>query len=1711
MTPPRFFSRQLRRGHQRQSTRGRRLLGLDFLEPRHLLATVDPTVLLTQASFTDAHGDTVEVSVQGTVISGAGGFTLALAGGAPDNADISAINLLGLDANNSLSIRVTPNALTITGGGGNFAQIFSSGYVNVTQITSTYDPRFSKVAPISTFGGLHLSAAVVKNIALPGVTISDITVDTGKVPYVDRVNASSLNNFSIAAPSVTATGNATVQEILDESPTGQATSYVPRSGLIGLWNLSALAVGQIVINGATPLAPNNSFDHYNTMNDFDGTIVVTGDIGSLIGPQSVLKGRVVAGSIGRAELAAINGSITTTNAVKAFTISLPTQFAGFLNSAGHLNVGFPQPTATSAAMTDATATAATLTGQIVSGGGISGVDPGTTDDAILVPSGWSGVIINSSLAAGISSIVINGVGSSSWTSASSIGNVTASVFTKSMIVQAGTDIGSIRSWASVPETVTAGQPTLPPLPMAGHFQAARDIGDVFSATGMNADLVAGRNIGTVTSVTGGLGSAVISAGRDIGIITALQTTPGTTPITAGGTIASFHIRSGSWSGRVLAGDIGSIAIDSGSLQNAVFAATGSIGDVTVQASQGTAIEGGSIVAGHLIGAVRATAAQGTGIHGTLIQAGSGVNDGIASVTGISLGAAAVPVVVPNPQPVSQATSHGIGGAHILAGKLGAITGTGYGGHGIVDTLLHAQLGDIASIIGSGNADGILRMTAVAEGAVGAVTGTSWAQGRGVSGSTIDANGGDIGTVIGLGGPAGGAGLDTTRLQAFGRIAGISGTANANGGDAINKLSAYAASVGEVRASVLGGQLGNGLVDSSIKAWTNFAGTKPTVQLDGIFVDVRSATGAGILRSTVGVKGDLVAVVSKALGAAAVSNSMFETAGGDIRRISAESINGGTAIAASSFTAHNGSIGSAVNEGEVATKGIQAVAGSRSVLANGIAGSFFTADGNIGFVFATANGGAAITGSTFLADADAGNAANGPNLIPAAPSDDLGAIFGIHAITSGQNDLQSVGINDSTFIGELIPWIVVDVTDREEGGTAILASTFTARNAVADGLGNFDNMGVIGPITVTNSSLRGNGIEASRFSAGAAGSIGDITVTTLGGTGIKNSFFQASAADLDQNNFTSTIGNIRVSAGRRSTSIGGVVPPNDGWTLLAAGIDSSYFAANAGIGNVTVTSVGTSIFFSAFIADFDILGMSQSLPYSLLSLLARNVPGNIGNVTVTSTGRFGSGVVFSAFAGAGVGNVQVNVSAFASENLFTPVRDTASDNLIFQAENRLESVIGQPSDFRFSRQEKYGLVGIGGSLFLATNAGLGEIRVTNSSATGISSVFSAYVSLGASGAYGPVIMNPTSPTISVGWWIFQAQIPTNLFWGTLRPSQLSNTVTPSVTQLALPAAGRYKAGSKLLFTLSFGRSVNVVGSPELQVMIGGATRVASYVRGSTTDRLTFKYTVASGDNAPGGITVPQTLLLSITNRICDLATAGDAPSLNLPASDGSRIIVDTTSPTATSVVQPGPGPYVAGRPIEARVRFDERVAVGGVPTLSLYFGPRARTMQFARVDGTDVVFGYVVRAADVALRRNGLTNGIVVLSGGSQITDLAGNNALLSTQSLADSQARIPVAVMSAIGPAAGPYKAGDKIKVTVTYQAAVTVGGKPTINFTLGVAARKFTYLSGSGTKTLTFSYVLRKGDLSAGPIGVGNTIALPPQSSIRGWDGLSASLGFQV
>lgn len=1217
-----------------------------------------PGQVVTSANYTDADGDSVAISVTGPVSQGAG-FTVELAGKATDNADATSIDLAGLTLDNGLRIVVTPNALTAQPGTG-FATMYSAGYTNVFEIKAKTDTAMTGL------GGIQLSAAIVNSTKLAGVAIGNITLDPGQAPYVDRINTQ--NN----------------QQATD------STMYNPVTGLIHLGGIVATSVDSIVIDGAISARTNNPHD-LTTTNDFRSVIEVAGRIGSIVGLRSNLRASVHADSIDSIRVAAISGEITTRNASEELAINLPSAFSGFINSAGHLHLGFP--------MGDASR----ITGQI-NALGISGNVKETfrTDrliDPLYIPGTYAGSISLSGNPAtqdgngNFPDIFVDGpalfglrtdhgnIGKLSADSFApaflaeadegSIGKIEAGVGEFAGHLRAKNDIGDIRAplgflgsavsfagnvggvYAAVGgfegyiraagnvgnvlvfdqitglaenelaisaggsigniESIAGG--------IEGLFQAAGSIGDVTAAGNILAPMLArAGSIGAITSRAGFLESVSIQAGTDIGPLSLYAGILGTS-IVAGRDLGPIDIRVGGIElSDIRARDVGAITIVDGSMQDVSIVAARDVSTVTAFGSIGNfGLQNVSIVAAGNIGQVDGRTHVGYGLERVKLEAGGR----IAGVTGISYGE------------YGEIINAGIIDSNFVsrgAGGIGDVYGRGAGAAGIDNTLITTEHrdGSIGAVTGDGWLDGLVDVTVVAMNSIASITGISVTDGTGILRGSYDANYGSIGQIKAFGGAKSGYGVFRSRFQATdldeetagnGRIAGITLSANANGQDAFNDTKVHAGSIGPIAVTVHGGPDGNGMVAGEIRTFNG--------GIDSISVDVRSLNGYGIQDGKITASGDIGQMTVKAFNNSAIFGGEFQSRGNFVG-ITAEATKGGTAIENAIFTAPGKIVAlpPANPPPDVEAfdpKGnfgpITATAGGTTKLSNGIFGTTFTAIGDIGQITVTSKGAGGIVESFFTADSD-GDYTPQPVGSP-RPWLAAGTIAGVSVVAAGRHLIDSSGIVGSTFEAANIGDLYVDV-QTVEGGNAIFGSTFTAKTAVYDGRGNFDNTGTIGDVLVRNRSQSlaglGTGIEKSAFLAGAAGAIGDLNVTTSGASGITFSTFLANVPDLDQNRYTSTIGAITVNTGRALN-----------FTLVPAGINTSSFISAAGIGDITVDSVGAGITASIFNADFDWFATVGDLQ-----------PGPIASITVRVPGRNASGVTGSTFVGSSIGNISVRL-------------------------------------------------------------------------------------------------------------------------------------------------------------------------------------------------------------------------------------------------------------------------------------------------------------------------------------------------------------------------------------------------------------------------------------------------------------------------------------
>ena len=101
----------------------------------------------------------------------------------------------------------------------------------------------------------------------------------------------------------------------------------------------------------------------------------------------------------------------------------------------------------------------------------------------------------------------------------------------------------------------------------------------------------------------------------------------------------------------------------------------------------------------------------------------------------------------------------------------------------------------------------------------------------------------------------------------------------------------------------------------------------------------------------------------------------------------------------------------------------------------------------------------------------------------------------------------------------------------------------------------------------------------------------------------------------------------------------------------------------------------------------------------------------------------------------------------------------------------------------------------------------------------------------------------------------------------------------------------------------------------------------------------------------------------------------------------------------------------------------------------------------------------------------------------------------------------PLVVERVTAPAPAIFGAGQRVQFAVTLSEIVQVRGKPQIQVRAGGATRTATYVSGSGSATLTFQYVVGKADV-ADVVSIGQKFVFAKKSAIvAGAEKLAAAL----
>src|SRR5206468_2071115 len=276
-------------------------------------------------------------------------------------------------------------------------------------------------------------------------------------------------------------------------------------------------------------------------------------------------------------------------------------------------------------------------------------------------------------------------------------------------------------------------------------------------------------------------------------------------------------------------------------------------------------------------------------------------------------------------------------------------------------------------------------------------------------------------------------------------------------------------------------------------------------------------------------------------------------------------------------------------------------------------------------------------------------------------------------------------------------------------------------------------------------------------------------------------------------------------------------------------------------------------------------------------------------------------------------------------------------------------------------------------------------------------------------------------------------------------------------------GSYKAGQNLDFTVTFGEIVTVVktgGTPAIGLTIGSTARNASYVSGSGSSVLLFRYTIVSGDTDTNGISVTAAISLN-GGTIKD--TLGNNAPLGFTAPDTSAVLVDTTAPTAALTYSPASSAK-SGSVLTITATFSEPMADAPVVKLAIPAvtgqGTALAATAMTKVDSTHYTYLYTVQNT-----AGGGGTATVTMSIG---TDVAGN-VVSST----------PTTAAITYAPS-GPVKQGTTLTLTATFNEAMadapapkfSVSGANTVLATsmTKVDATHYTgsYVVGAGSGTAT-------------------------------------------
>jgi hypothetical protein len=324
-------------------------------------------------------------------------------------------------------------------------------------------------------------------------------------------------------------------------------------------------------------------------------------------------------------------------------------------------------------------------------------------------------------------------------------------------------------------------------------------------------------------------------------------------------------------------------------------------------------------------------------------------------------------------------------------------------------------------------------------------------------------------------------------------------------------------------------------------------------------------------------------------------------------------------------------------------------------------------------------------------------------------------------------------------------------------------------------------------------------------------------------------------------------------------------------------------------------------------------------------------------------------------------------------------------------------------------------------------------------------------------------------------------------------------SPSILAIQLPQDGTYGTTKSLDFVVRMNEIVTITGTPKIQLTIGSSLVAATYVSGTNSNSLLFRYNLQIGDEDTDGIQIGNITDGSIQDNFGNTVTY--PLTLSPPA---SSIKVDGVAPTITNAVFGigTTGSMTTGESINLVVTFSEKVIVQGSPYIKLTLGSSIKSATYSEIDTTGKILTFKYKIEEGIEDLNGIVpDDEITLGNLDLIKDPFENTADINFPSLPDGttitvDSKAPF-VTSVTRPAGGFYKEGSTLDFTLNWSEPVQITGLPIIKIvidgqtyslnylplTSNSTQSKFRYTVTSNTPNSNSIYVTTSLDLNSGTI----------------------------